>query len=82
MKRYSKTMIACVAMVVLLGGCNRQIIDLNYNFKYAEIHMPSGEIISGDVESWKDFEDGDQIQVTIDGKTYLTHSSNVVLVSK
>lgn len=82
MKRYSKAMIACVAMVVLLVGCNRQIIDLNYNFKYAEICMPSGKIISGDVESWKDFEDGDQIQVTIDGKTYLTHSSNVALVSK
>lgn len=82
MKRYSKTMIACVAMVVLLVGCNRQIIDMNYSFKYVEIYMPSGDVISGDVQSWKDFEDGDQIQVTVDGKTYLTHSSNVVLVSK
>ena len=28
-----------------------------------------------------DFEDGDQLQIRIDGKTYLVHSSNVVLIS-
>lgn len=44
--------------------------------------MLAGEIIEGKVQSWKDFDDGDQIQVTIDGKTYLTNSTRVVLVAK
>ena len=41
----------------------------------------NGEVVEGKVSSWTDFEDGDQIQVKIDGKTYLVHSSNVVLIS-
>ena len=39
-------------------------------------------IISGTVSSWKDYEDGDQIQVVIDGTTYLVHSSNIVLMNE
>lgn len=34
------------------------------------------------VSSWKDYEDGDQIQVVIDGTTYLVHSSNIVLMNE
>lgn len=37
-------------------------------------------MVDGKVESWKDFEDGDQIQVKIDGVTYLVHSSNITLI--
>ena len=33
----------------------------------------------GAVQSWTDYEDGDQIQVKIDGITYLVHSSNIAL---
>ena len=32
----------------------------------------------GKVESWCDYE-GDQLQVVIDGVTYLVHSSNIVM---
>ena len=79
--------IILVALVVLFGciatGCtNKQLMDLTYSFEYAMIGMPNGEVVEGRVDSWTDFEDGDQIQVKIDGKTYLTHSTNVVLVSK
>ena len=68
----------CVAL--LLTGCNRQIIDITYEFNEAIITLSDGTKIEGKVESWRDFEDGDMIQVTIDGKTYLTHSSNVLLI--
>ena len=44
--------------------------------------MPDGEKIEGDVTSWKDFDSSDMVQVVIDGKTYLTHSSNVILISE
>ena len=72
-------------LVLLMGltllGCNKQMVDLTYSYERAIIKLPNGEIVEGKVTSWTDFEDGDQIQVRIDGKTYLVHSSNVVLIS-
>ena len=72
-----------VALVILsalsLTGCNRQIVDLHYNFTYAMVSMPDGTIVSGKVDSWRDYSDSDAIQVTIDGKTYYTFLGNVVL---
>ena len=68
--------------VALLAGCNKQMVDLTYSYEYAIIGLPNGEVVEGKVSSWTDFEDGDQIQVKIAGKTYLVHSSNVVLISE
>lgn len=68
---------------VFLSGCNKQIIDLTYNYNYGTIYSPGGEIIAqGKVQSWTDFEDGDQLQVKIDGVMYLTHANNVVLEAR
>ena len=67
---------------VLAAGCNKQMVDLTYSYEYAIIGLPNGEVVEGKVTSWTDYEDGDQLQVKIDGKTYLVHSSNVVLISK
>lgn len=69
--------------LIFLAGCgNKQLIDTTYTFKYAEVKMPSGEVVKGKVDSWKDFEEGDTVQVVINGETYLTHISNVVLTTK
>lgn len=66
-----------------LSGCgNKQIFDTTYTFTRAIISLPDGTVINGKVESWKDYEDGDQIQVKIDGVTYLVHSSNICLISE
>lgn len=65
----------------LLSACNTQIVDTTWHFDRAIIKLPNGEIIEGKVDSWKNFEDGDQVQVKIEGKTYLTFSANVVLIS-
>ena len=73
--------IIVVQSVCLLAGCNKQMVDLTYSYEYAIIGLPNGETVEGKVSSWTDFEDGDQIQVKINGKTYLVHSSNVVLIS-
>ena len=67
--------------VSLLAGCNKQMVDLTYSYEYAIIGLPNDQVVEGKVSSWTDFDDGDQIQVKIDGKTYLVHSSNVVLIS-
>lgn len=74
-----------VMLVVLLltfTGCTRSVVDMTYNFTYGYVMLPNGKVVEGTVQSWTDFEDGDQLQVKIDGKTYLTHSTNVVLVAK
>ena len=70
-----------VAGLVLLVGCNKQMVDLTYSYNRAILSLPNGEVVEGKVSSWTDFEDGDQIQVKIEGKTYLVHSSNIVLIS-
>ena len=70
------------ALLILLCSCgNRSLFDTTYTFTRAIIALPNGEVVEGRVSSWTDFEDGDQIQVKIDGKTYLVHSSNIVLIS-
>ena len=74
-------MMLVLLMGLTLPGCNKQMVDLTYSYERAIIKLPNGEIIEGKVTSWTDFEDGDQIQVRIDGKTYLVHSSNIVLIS-
>ena len=83
MKKYIAIALAAVLLigVLILAGCNKQLVDLTYSYEYAIIALPNGEIVEGKVTSWTDFEDGDQIQVKIDGKTYLVHSSNIVLIS-
>ena len=73
---------AVILMVVVLCSCNMQIMDTTYKFDKAIISLPNGEIIEGDVQSWLDFEDGDQIQVKINDTTYLVHSSQIVMVAK
>ena len=80
MKKVIVISIILAIMLLILSGCNKQIIDWNYKFDHAMILLPDGSVVSGKCDSWTDFEDGDQLQVRIDGKTYLTHSANVVLI--
>lgn len=83
MKKVIAIVLAVVLLVglLVLAGCNKQMVDLTYSYERAILVLPNGEIVEGKVSSWTDFEDGDQIQVKIDGKTYLVHSSNIVLIS-
>lgn len=78
-----------ILVVVIIGivfcvsqFTNKSLFDMTYSFERAYIALPNGEVIAGRVSSWTDFKDGDQIQLTIDGKTYLTHISNVVMISE
>ncbi len=83
MKKVIALLLAVIGVLaaLLLSGCNKQMLDLTYSYEYAIIGLPNGEVVEGKVSSWTDYEDGDQLQVKIDGKTYLVHSSNVVLIS-
>ena len=66
--------------IVSMTGCNKQWFDTTYKFDYAYISLPNGKIVEGKVDSWSDFDDGDQLQITINENTYLTHATNVVLI--
>ena len=77
-----KKILAITLIALSMVGCNKQIIDTTYSFDEAIIRLPNGSIVHGNVTSWKDYEDGDQVQVVIDGTTYLVHSSNIVLINK
>lgn len=70
-----------LTMVVGLCGCNMQIADTTWKFDRAVVRLADNRVIDGPVQSWLDFDGSDMIQVKIDGVTYLTHSSNVVLIS-
>ncbi len=78
-----------VVCVVLVGAFsvyweathgNRQLVDLRNRFDYAVIRLPNGESVEGKVTSWLDYNDSDVVQIRMDGKTYLTHYSNVCLI--
>lgn len=67
---------------------NKSLFDTTWHFDRAIITLAdsgsgNGETfyIEGPVDSWTDFEGSDTIQVKINGVVYLTHSSNVVLIS-
>lgn len=70
-----------ILFAAILSGCNKQLVDLTYSYENAIVCLPNGEVVEGKVSSWTDFADGDQIQVKINGKTYLIHSSNIALIS-
>ena len=67
--------------ITILTGCNKTIIDTTYTFNYAIIQLPNGEVVEGRVETWTDYE-GEQLQIRIDGVTYLCSSYNCVLMNK
>lgn len=82
MKRFILIILVIFVISIFCTSCgNMNIIDTTWSFEEAYIKMPNGDVIHGKVTSWDDYENSDMVQVTIDGKTYLTHSCNVVLVS-
>lgn len=80
-KLFAISMVLILALTMFVG-CNKQILDTTYKFDKAIVSLPDGTVVSGKVDGWKDFEDGDQIQVKINGVTYLVHSSNIVLIKE
>ena len=92
MKKSTKALIVVALIVVLIiaglivywevNHGNRRLIDTKNRFDYAIIALPNGESVEGKVSSWLDYSDSDVVQVTISGKTYLTHYSNVCLIDQ
>ena len=71
-----------ILLMLIASGCNRQVVDTILTYNEVILQLPNGEVISGEVQTWRDYEDGDQIQVKVDGVVYLVHSSDIVLIRK
>lgn len=82
MKKRIALILTLIVMAAMLAGCNYTMFDTTWTFERAIFTLPDGTIIDGKVQTWKDFEDGDQIQVRVNDVTYLVHSNNVVLMAE
>lgn len=89
MKKTRVALAAIITVVVVALGVvfyyanfnGYKVIDINYHFDYAYIYVPNGAVIEGEIESWTDSADGEQLTITLkDGRTYLTNSVNCLLV--
>lgn len=78
MRKFIASVVVGIGLLVSLTACNKQVVDLTYSYSWAQIKMPDGSIVEGKVNSWTDY-DGEQVQVTIDGTTYLVSSINLVM---
>ena len=82
-----KKIIAFVALAIVLSGVltgcgNKDMWDTVRTFDEAIVRLADDTIVRGKVQSWTDYEDGDQIQVKIDGVIYLVHSTDCTLMAK
>jgi len=82
MKKILAVLVLVVLMVALTGCGNRDMFDTVYTYDEAVLSMADGTIVRGKVENWRDYEDGEQIQVRIDGVVYLVNSVNITLINK
>lgn len=69
-----------LAISTLTGCGNKDVWDTVYTFDYAIIKLPNGEVVEGKVQSWCDYE-GEQLQVKINGETYLTCTQSCTLIA-
>lgn len=89
MQKFKKLFLLTLILLPLLTACdlletsNKEIFTDVYKFNYAQIKLVNGSIIEGEVNTWSNGDKNDTIRVTLkDGKSYLTHVSNVVLYNK
>ena len=59
---------------------NKDLWQVDYDFKKAVIKLPNNEVVTGEVEEWTTYDNKDTVKVKLkNGKQYLGHSSDIVL---
>lgn len=69
-----------IILTLLLSGCNKQIIDLDYSYDKVVCNY-NGDKFELKIDKWKDY-DGEQIQVKSNKKTYLLSANNCYLIGE
>lgn len=87
MKRKIAMLMSCVILLIVLAvslmSCgNRMVFDTKYSFETAIIKVSDDESVTVTVKGWKDYEDGCVQIITTDGKVYLTHYNNIILIGE
>lgn len=76
-----KKIILVLLGILILSGCNIQVLDTTWKYDIAYINVGDTTIVC-DVSSWKDYKNSDMLQVKCkDGRTFLGHSSAIILQS-
>ena len=93
MKKYWKIgaiVLALILCVCLLSSCDESYYKSGnritggkdvQTFTYAYVVLGGQEIARGSITQWRDYDNSDVVQVLINGKFYLTHYTNVVLIA-
>lgn len=88
--RTMKIAVLIVALVLCLfafSGCEGKTGNrITYGkdvqtFTYCYIVLGGQEITRGAITQWRDYSDSDVVQILVNGKYYLTHYSNVVMIA-
>lgn len=73
--------LAMIGMSLLFSGCgNMDIIDYHWTFNRARIKVNDEKWEEVKVKNWHDYDGSDMIAVETEGKVYVTHSANVILI--
>lgn len=79
MKKIFLVIVIILTLLIPTGCGNKQIFDFNYEFNKAYIKIGE-EWVDLEIKSWKDYEDGEQLQIILhDGTVLLTNSFNCIL---
>ena len=90
MKKYIKVAIIICLMIlslVLFAGCERKMGNRITSgkdvqtFTYAYVVLGGQKVAEGPITQWRDYDNSDTVQVLVNGKFYLTHYTNVVLIA-
>ena len=79
--------ILLAACVAVFTGCEHKMgnritggKDVQ-TFTYAYVVLGGQKVAEGAITQWRDYDNSDVVQVLINGKFYLTHYTNVVLIA-
>ena len=88
MKKWFLMVMLLVVGVFLFAGCaevksgNRIVEGKDVQtFTYAYVRLGEKDIVEGYITQWRDYNNCDEVQLLINGKYYLTHYSNVVMIA-
>ena len=67
----------------IFAACsNRDRWDTVYTYNPVIVKLADGSVVKGKCQNWRDYENSDMMQVKVDGKTYLVHSTNCTLIAE
>ena len=81
-KRIALTILTIVLVFFLCACGNHDTFDIVHTFDRVIIQLADGSVVKGKCQNWRDYENSDMMQVKVDGKTYLVHSTNCTLIAE